>query len=233
MSHETYPIAETFTSIQGEGWWTGTPMHFIRLAGCNVGHYAPERWKPEKPDQVETLQIFNPKHSICTSFAGERFLCDTDYHRSRIMSVEDIVTEVLATGVHHVCISGGEPFLHTLNPILAGLYSYVMVHIETSGTLPINAWNYPWITCSPKEHFLPANAEKVDEWKFVVGAHTTVGSIEQFLRPYTTSLARIYIQPINGVREAWKESLSNCLSMLRVHPEWRLSAQLHKYLEVR
>ena len=29
-------IAETFTSIQGEGVWTGTPMFFIRFAGCNL-----------------------------------------------------------------------------------------------------------------------------------------------------------------------------------------------------
>ncbi len=29
-------IAETFDSIQGEGTWTGTPMFFIRFAGCNL-----------------------------------------------------------------------------------------------------------------------------------------------------------------------------------------------------
>ncbi|MCH2543374.1 MAG: 7-carboxy-7-deazaguanine synthase QueE, partial [Candidatus Atelocyanobacterium sp. ALOHA_A2.5_9] len=33
----TYPIAETFHSIQGEGAWTGVSAFFIRLAGCNVG----------------------------------------------------------------------------------------------------------------------------------------------------------------------------------------------------
>jgi len=29
-------IVETFDSIQGEGAWTGTPMFFIRFAGCNL-----------------------------------------------------------------------------------------------------------------------------------------------------------------------------------------------------
>jgi len=29
-------IAETFDSIQGEGAWVGTPMFFIRFAGCNL-----------------------------------------------------------------------------------------------------------------------------------------------------------------------------------------------------
>lgn len=31
-----YSIADQFTSIQGEGQWTGIPAHFIRLAGCNL-----------------------------------------------------------------------------------------------------------------------------------------------------------------------------------------------------
>lgn len=32
-----YPIAETFYSLQGEGYWAGTPAFFVRLAGCSVG----------------------------------------------------------------------------------------------------------------------------------------------------------------------------------------------------
>ena len=31
-----YLIQETFTSLKGEGLYTGQPMHFIRLAGCNL-----------------------------------------------------------------------------------------------------------------------------------------------------------------------------------------------------
>lgn len=31
-----YEISETFFSLKGEGVWTGFPMYFIRLAGCNL-----------------------------------------------------------------------------------------------------------------------------------------------------------------------------------------------------
>lgn len=37
MREPTLKVAETFYSIQGEGYWTGTPAYFIRLAGCSVG----------------------------------------------------------------------------------------------------------------------------------------------------------------------------------------------------
>lgn len=34
---DTYQVNEIFTSVQGEGHWTGRPATFIRLQGCTVG----------------------------------------------------------------------------------------------------------------------------------------------------------------------------------------------------
>lgn len=35
QSH-SYPVNEIFPGIQGEGFWTGLPVTFIRFAGCNL-----------------------------------------------------------------------------------------------------------------------------------------------------------------------------------------------------
>lgn len=183
-----YPVAEQFHSIQGEGLHSGRLMHFIRLAGCNVGLYAKrdqlvslmpteQKYANELADAREA----NPLHSVCCTAIGQHFICDTDYHSAAKWSAKDLCLESYE-GI--MCITGGEPFLHDLQPFvdtpmqLAGLIMEEdYVHIETSGTIAFPQWlkNFKrieskrvWVTCSPKKGFLPDNTFAVDEWKFVV-----------------------------------------------------------------
>lgn len=226
-----YPVAETFASIQGEGLWTGTPMFFIRLAGCNVGKFE----KPSEMDDLNlgNLRIFNSNHSICTSAGGEKFLCDTDYYRRFDSTPEELLA--LCMQYKHACLTGGEPFIHNLDPLLAVFDRKIMVHVETSGTKPIpNYDQFAWITCSPKDGFdysLLTN-DLVDEWKILVGPKFN----EQWAREFAaadTHKRPFYIQPIGDINSHLKENVQHCLELLKRNPEWRLSGQMHKWLEVR
>src|SRR5579864_2811065 len=78
-----YPVAEIFQSIQGEGRWQGTPMTFIRLAGCTVG-------KPYSAEARKTLGLPIYVEKCCDVF-GTGFPCDTDYRVKQRLTEGDIV----------------------------------------------------------------------------------------------------------------------------------------------
>ena len=114
------PVVEIFTSIQGEGKYTGEPSIFVRVSGCNL------------------RCIF--KDSVCdtpyTSFKPEQSLWKT---------MDDLVLEFKKEQerhplVKHVVVTGGEPLLYKkdLEEFLSRVWSNDMiVTIETNGTKPI------------------------------------------------------------------------------------------------
>jgi len=114
-------IAETFTSLQGEGVLAGTPSFFVRTSGCNLRcawcdtPYA--SWRPE----------------------GAR------------VSVDELVGRAVAAHCRHVVVTGGEPLLQreigTLTRALANGGHHIT--IETAGTLA-PAFTCDLLSVSPK-----------------------------------------------------------------------------------
>lgn len=135
----SYAIAEIFYSLKGEGRWTGHPMVFIRLAGCNQ----------------------------------ECSWCDTDHNITKVLSAEDILSYVNQYPTNRVVITGGEPLLQDLSPLLKELHlNDKHIHLETNGTIRIPAeYHFDWIAVSPK-HDSVHNVVlcRADEVKFLCGA---------------------------------------------------------------
>ena len=100
-------IAETFTSLQGEGMLVGVPSFFIRTSGCNMRC----RWC----DTPYTSWL--PE--------GER------------RSVVDLVAEAVVSGAEHVVVTGGEPLLQReIGALTTGLRAGGLhVTVETAGTV--------------------------------------------------------------------------------------------------
>jgi organic radical activating enzyme len=136
----TYPIVETFYSIQGEGAWTGTSAFFIRLGGCDV--YCPwcdqkESWNAKRHPQRSLLQL---------------------------------ATEAKTANPAIIVITGGEPLMHDLDPLTLQLQKLgLRVHLETSGTHSFSG-QFNWVTFSPKSYKLPHESiyTRVSELKVVV-----------------------------------------------------------------
>lgn len=243
-----YPIAEEFRSIQGEGCYTGTPMKFIRLAGCSVGVFESKKKVLEVLKQPADLRIIYPhegeiaKHSVCTSVFGEQFICDTNYRATEKKTASDL----LNCREEHVCLTGGEPFIHDLTEFFEMAFERKkMLHIETSGTYDMRAalLDRPpstfWVTCSPKKRFVRANIPLVNEWKFVVGSDFNPSWIEEFFSyeggraAWSHPVRPVFLQPIQPINYPDLKAITRVLSILNDHPGWRLSAQLHKFLELR
>lgn len=137
---QTYPIVETFHSLQGEGAWAGTNAFFIRLAGCDV--YCP--WC----DQKETWNA----------------------HRYPVQSVTDLGELAQSVQPAIVVITGGEPLMYNLTSLTQELKRRgLQLHLETSGAYPWSG-DFDWVTFSPKLYKLPHATiyEKANELKVII-----------------------------------------------------------------
>ena len=135
-----FPIMEHFATIQGEGFYSGTPAFFIRIGGCNVGcHWCDvkESW----PDQG---------------------------HDS--MTIEALVKLAEKSGLDFVVITGGEPMMYNLDALTEALKKTgKSIHLETSGAYPLSG-DWSWITFSPKKPKAPTAEfySKAQELKAVI-----------------------------------------------------------------
>ncbi len=136
----TYPIVETFHSVQGEGAWTGVNAFFIRLAGCDV-----------KCPWCDT------KKSWHASNYPQR-------------NLEDLTQEIRRANPAIIVITGGEPLMHDLEPLTEQIAQLDRkIHLETSGAHPFSG-KFDWVTFSPKTFKQPDPSiyPQVDELKVVV-----------------------------------------------------------------
>lgn len=238
----TLPIAETFSSIQGEGHWVGTPMRFVRLAGCPVGRRATEDYThyhlTEAPlPTVATFPILSTGSpgSKCQTYDGRFFDCDTDFSTHTYKSAQELVGE---TWERHICLTGGEPLIHQRSLVSSGFFAEafakrIQIHVETSGTVelvePLMHDTRLWVACAPKAGYLHSMIIRADEIKLLVDEHFD----PQKLPEGVLNHERVFLSPINFENEVNQENVTRARGWLRDYPHWRLSAQYHKLLGLR
>ncbi len=221
------PLAEHFHSIQGEGQWVGTPMHFIRLPGCTVGKLGRHT---DANNDAPILPGGRPAW-LCHRFDGQPFWCDTDFHKYEEVELDALISE---TWESHICLTGGEPLMHP-QIVQAFVDECALVgirlHIETSGTI---AYDYPvwvWVTCSPKQGWNIDAVETADELKLLVDE-----TFPDHLPLSFLNHPNVYVSPINPIERVDMSlgyNMDKVNEILRKYPSWKLSIQLHKYLGMR
>ena len=196
----SYPIVETFHSLQGEGNWTGVNAFFIRLAGCDVA--CP--W-------CDTKESWNAKP-----------------HPQR--SVAELAAAVSQAQPAIAIITGGEPLLHNLEPLTTAIRKHnIPLHLETSGSNFFSG-EFDWVTFSPKQFKAPHPSiyPQVNELKVVIVNEFDLKWAEQQSALVPSDTVK-YLQP------EWSSPRSKDLiiNYILKNPQWRISLQTHKLLQVR
>ena len=226
-----YPISEIFTSPQGEGVWTGTMMTFIRLAGCTVGKPYPKECYDHRLSHIP-LPIYTEK---CTLYDGRTFECDTDYRKKKMLGVDQILGEVTGKSV---CITGGEPLMHDISPLLYALReNHKDIHLETSGTISSVDLLNVWVTLSPKVNPLKEMILRANEFKILVDSdfNPEIPLLDDIAFYDIRSIAKntpVYLQPINYENEVNRDNVRLCMKWQEKYPQFRISLQLHKVLSL-
>lgn len=195
---------EQFYTLQGEGFHQGKAAYFIRLGGCDVGCV----WCDVKDSW--------------------------DAGRHPLQTVESLTTAVAAhfpagfPGI--VVITGGEPLMHPLNELTGALQEKgFKTHLETSGAHPLSG-HWDWICLSPKKFKapLPDILPKAQELKVVIFHPSDFQWAEQFAAQVSPA-CKLYLQP------EWDKAAAITpliVDYIQQHPQWQLSLQVHKYIDV-
>ena len=197
----TYPVMESFYTIQGEGKYQGHAAYFIRLGGCDVGcHWC---------DVKESWPV--------------------DTHP--VKSVATLLEEALAHPGRLVVITGGEPLMHDLGPITETLKEAgFRTHIETSGVTEKITGIWDWVCFSPKKFKAPNEGilALTNELKVVVNHPSDIPWAQDWATKLPTNAA-LYLQP-----EWSKQDQMNPLivDFVKANPEWQISVQTHKFLQI-
>jgi 7-carboxy-7-deazaguanine synthase (Cx14CxxC type) len=212
----SYLIKEIFYSIQGEGFYSGRPAVFCRFAGCNL-------WSGKEEGR---------KTAICK-------FCDTDFFDydgpdgGNYPDASQLAKKLKSFWPQNneksvkpfVVLTGGEPLLQVDNLLINALHKENFeIAVETNGTInaPIRI---DWICVSPK-----AGAELFQqsghELKLVfpqAGAEPEKYAGLDF--------HHFYLQPLDEPDLA--VNTKKALQYILLHPQWRISLQLHKILGIR
>ncbi|HVF80430.1 MAG TPA: 7-carboxy-7-deazaguanine synthase QueE [Flavisolibacter sp.] len=147
-----------------------------------------------------------------------------------LWKIEDLIGKIKETPSQIVVITGGEPLMHNLTPLTSALHrAGLRTHIETSGSSPLSG-ELDWITLSPKKFKvpLPEVLPEADELKIVVFNSSDFAWAEKWALQ-VSSHCKLFLQP------EWSkaESITPLIvDYIKEHPQWQLSLQTHKYINV-
>ncbi|GAA4454647.1 7-carboxy-7-deazaguanine synthase QueE [Nibrella saemangeumensis] len=153
---------------------------------------------------------------------------DADSHPK--YAIDSIVGGALQYPGRMAVITGGEPLMHDLTGLTAALQAAGFhTNIETSGVYPVSG-TWDWICFSPKKFKQPHPDifGKADELKAIIYNKSDFAFAESFV-PHLRPDCRLFLQP------EWSRSnemLPLIVEYVKSNPQWQISLQTHKYMNI-
>jgi 7-carboxy-7-deazaguanine synthase len=219
----TYTVKEIFYTLQGEGQNAGRPAVFCRFSGCNL-------WTGREQDRHDAVCQFCDTDFVGVGADGGRF-ADADALADAVLARWPTQREGRATGGRPLVVcTGGEPLLQLDTEAIESLHVRGFeVAIETNGTrVPPEGVDH--VCVSPKAD-APLVLTHGQELKLVYPQREPTAQPERFADlPFDT----FFLQPM-AVDDpmATERNVRAALDYCLAHPQWRLSLQTHKLLEIR
>ncbi len=147
------------------------------------------------------------------------------------IEIAAIVDHVKNAKAKLAVITGGEPCMHDLNELTKQLHEAgIQTNIETSGTHPLSG-AFDWICFSPKRFKKPLEAfyEKADELKIVIFHENDFRWAESHASKMKNTNCKLLLQP------EWDQQatvLPQIIDYVKAHPQWSISLQTHKYMNI-
>lgn len=204
-TQQVLPVMESFYTLQGEGFHQGKAAYFIRLAGCDVGCVwcdVKDSWDAEKHPRFSIEEIV------------EKAKQESGNIQQHILAV----------------VTGGEPLMHDLTELTKALHAAgFQTNIETSGSSSLSG-EWDWVCLSPKKFKapLPELVPHAHELKVVIFNKSDFDWAEQYAA-LVSPQCKLFLQP------EWDKAAQVTpliIEYIKANPQWELSLQIHKYINV-
>ncbi|HEY3429774.1 MAG TPA: 7-carboxy-7-deazaguanine synthase QueE [Cyclobacteriaceae bacterium] len=153
---------------------------------------------------------------------------DADAHPK--ISVEEIVRRAKTSGTEIVVITGGEPTMYDLTNLTSELKKAgLRTNIETSGAYSLTG-TWDWVCFSPKKFKAPDASiyPLANELKVIVYNKSDFKWAEDFAKEVNPE-CELFLQP-EWSKE--KEMLPLIIEYVKTNPRWKVSLQIHKYMNI-
>lgn len=146
------------------------------------------------------------------------------------VSVREMVKRAKESGSEIAVITGGEPAMYNLTQLTEELNKVdLRTHIETSGAYPITG-DWDWVCFSPKKFKAPDASiyPLANELKVIVYNKSDFNWAEEFAARVQPT-CELFLQP-EWSKE--KEMLPLIIDYVKANPQWKVSLQIHKYMNI-